>query len=109
MPHGVGHLLGIQVHDVGGHQQTPLGAILNPPDDSPAVRNTRLISKDMVFTIEPGCYFIPLLLEPERNTKKGKLINWEVIDQLYPYGGIRIEDNILTTEVGAKNLTREFE
>jgi Xaa-Pro dipeptidase len=109
MPHGVGHLLGIQVHDVGGHQQTPLGAILNPPDDSPALRNTRLISKDMVFTIEPGCYFIPLLLEPERNTKKGKLINWQVIDQLYPYGGIRIEDNILTTEVGAKNLTREFE
>ena len=109
MPHGLGHLLGLQVHDVGGHQQNPSGAIVDPPDDSPALRHTRLISEDMVFTIEPGCYFIPLLLEPERNTKRGKFINWRLIDQLYPYGGIRIEDNILTTEVGAENLTREFE
>ena len=109
MPHGLGHLLGLQVHDVGGHQQNPSGAIVDPPDDSPALRHTRLISEDMVFTIEPGCYFIPLLLEPERNTKRGKFINWRLIDQLYPYGGIRIEDNILTTELGAENLTREFE
>ena len=109
MPHGVGHLLGLQVHDVGGHQQDEIGKSLAPPESSPALRNTRLLASDMVFTIEPGCYFIPLLLEPERNTKRGKLINWQLIGELYPYGGIRIEDNILVTETGSENLTRQFE
>ena len=109
MPHGVGHLLGLQVHDVGGFQQDTLGKSLAPPEDSPTLRNTRLLSKDMVFTIEPGLYFIPLLLEPERKTKKGKLINWQLIDKLYCCGGARIEDNILVTENGAENLTRQFE
>ena len=109
MPHGVGHLLGLQVHDVGGFQQGTIGTSLMPPEDSPSLRNTRLISKDMVFTIEPGLYFIPLLLEPERNTKRGKLINWQLINELYPYGGARIEDNVLVTADGAENLTRQFE
>jgi Xaa-Pro dipeptidase len=109
MPHGVGHLLGLQVHDVGGFQQDTIGTSLMPPEDSPSLRNTRLISKDMVFTIEPGLYFIPLLLEPERNTTRGKLINWQLINELYPYGGARIEDNVLVTANGAENLTRQFE
>ena len=109
MPHGVGHLLGIQVHDLGGHLKDVNGTIELPPVHSPFLRNTRVMSENMVFTVEPGCYFIPSLLEAQRSTKKGKLINWRTIEQLYPYGGIRIEDNILVTKDGPENLTRQFE
>ncbi|MFK7863497.1 MAG: Xaa-Pro dipeptidase [Pseudohongiellaceae bacterium] len=106
MPHGVGHLLGIQVHDVAGFQQDVKGTRVPAPEHSPALRNTRTIEQNMVFTIEPGCYFIPMILEPLRATEIGKLLNWELIDALYPFGGIRIEDNIRVTETGAENLTR---
>lgn len=109
MPHGVGHLLGIQVHDVGGHQADLSGTKLPPPEDSPALRNTRVMQADMVFTVEPGLYFIPLILEAERNSARGKFLNWKRIDELYPCGGIRIEDNIRVTDEGAENLTRQFE
>jgi len=109
MPHGVGHLLGVQVHDVGGHQQDINGSKLDPPNHSPALRNTRLIEENMVFTIEPGFYFIPMLLEPEREKANARLINWELVDELYPCGGIRIEDNVVVTVDGAENLTRLFE
>ena len=109
MPHGVGHLLGIQVHDVAGHQSDINGTILSPPENSPALRNTRLMEVNMVFTVEPGLYFIPLILEAERASDRGKLINWNTIDELYPCGGIRIEDNIRVTSDGAENLTRQFE
>ena len=106
MPHGVGHLLGINVHDVGGHQQDVSGTSLAPPEHSPMLRNTRLMDADMVFTIEPGCYFIPLLLNPERESSRGKLINWTLVDELTPLGGIRIEDNVRVTKEGRENLTR---
>ena len=109
MPHGVGHLLGIQVHDVGGHQSDIDGTILPPPENSPALRNTRVMEADMVFTVEPGLYFIPLILEAERRSDRSKLINWNAVDELYPCGGIRIEDNIRVTSDGAENLTRQFE
>ena len=109
MPHGVGHLLGIQVHDVGGHQIDKSGTLLAPPQDSPALRNTRVMVPDMVFTVEPGLYFIPLLLEAERDSARGKKLNWKQIDELYPCGGIRIEDNIRVTNDVAENLTRQFE
>ncbi|MCI5107497.1 MAG: Xaa-Pro dipeptidase [Pseudomonadales bacterium] len=106
MPHGVGHLLGIQVHDVGGHQRDSAGQMQAPPAHAPALRNTRPIEKDMVFTIEPGCYFIPMLLEPQRQTELGKCINWSLLEELYPLGGIRIEDNIRVTADGHENLSR---
>ena len=109
MPHGVGHLLGVQVHDVGGHQQDIDGANLASPTHSPALRNTRIMEESMVFTVEPGIYFIPLLLEPEREQANAKLFNWELIDELYPCGGIRIEDDVVVTVDGAENLTRQFE
>lgn len=106
MPHGVGHFLGVQVHDVGGHQSNIAGEQIPPPAHSPALRNTRVLSENMVFTIEPGCYFIPLLLEAERDSDRGKQFNWGLIEQLYPCGGIRIEDNIVVTGNGQRNLSR---
>ena len=106
MPHGVGHLLGIQVHDVGGHQRNPSGGRIEPPAHSPALRTTRMLSEDMVFTVEPGLYFIPMLLDPLRTGYAREALNWPLIDELIPSGGIRIEDNIRVTATGAENLTR---
>ena len=106
MPHGVGHLLGIQVHDVGGHQLNSSGGRIEPPAHSPALRTTRVLSEDMVFTVEPGLYFIPMLLDPLRTGYAREALNWPLIDELIPSGGIRIEDNIRVTATGAENLTR---
>ncbi len=106
MPHGVGHLLGIQVHDVAGFSQDIQGTKQSAPSHSPNLRNTRMIEKNMVFTIEPGCYFIPMLLEPHRSSEFKAMFNWALIDQLYPNGGIRIEDNVLASESATINLTR---
>ena len=106
MPHGVGHLLGVQVHDVGGRQRDGTGAQTPPPDHSPALRTTRAMAEDMVFTVEPGCYFIPLLLEPARESPAAALINWDAVAALYDHGGVRIEDNVRVTADGVENLTR---
>ena len=107
MPHGVGHLLGVQVHDVGGRQLDARGGERPPPEHSPALRNTRIMAEDMVFTIEPGCYFIPMLLEPLRESAKARLIDWNAVDALYSHGGVRIEDNVRVSASGTENLTRE--
>ena len=61
----------------------------------------------MTCTIEPGLYFMPVLLDPERNSAKGKQLNWPLIDGLIPYGGIRVEDDVLVTADGPRNLTRD--
>lgn len=106
MPHGIGHLLGIQVHDVGGRMKNHAGDTLAPHRDYPSLRTTRMTEVGQVFTIEPGLYFIPLLLNPERDCPRGRLINWDLVDTLIPLGGIRIEDNVLVTENGVENLTR---
>ncbi len=105
-PHGLGHLLGIQVHDVGGHLKNAEGELNQRPTEHPFLRLTRQLEPGMVFTVEPGLYFIPTLLDPERNTEKGCLLNWRLIDELLPFGGIRIEDNVLITAQGHENLTR---
>jgi Xaa-Pro dipeptidase len=62
----------------------------------------------MVFTIEPGLYFIPMLLDPLRNGAAASAFDWQLIDALIPVGGIRIEDNIRVTADGAENLTRQL-
>jgi Xaa-Pro dipeptidase len=106
-PHGLGHLLGIQVHDVAGKLAGPDGSIAPPPVRHPTLRTTRMIEPGQVITIEPGCYFIPMLLRPFRENGQGRHFNWKLIDELSPNGGIRIEDDVLVTATGARNLTRE--
>jgi Xaa-Pro dipeptidase len=105
-PHGLGHLLGLHVHDVGGHQQNPQGDIRNDPDN-PFLRLTRTLEEGMVITIEPGLYFIPMLLNKLIETEPQHGLDLALIEQLKPYGGIRIEDNVLVTAKGHRNLTRE--
>jgi len=105
-PHGVGHFLGLQVHDVGGRQQAPEGGIVPPPPQYPYLRTTRTIEETQVFTIEPGIYFIEMLLRPHREGPKKELFNWDLIKHLFQHGGVRIEDNVLVTKEGHRNLTR---
>lgn len=107
-PHGVGHFLGIQVHDVAGRVADADGTPAPPPDEYPFLRNTRTIEAGQVFTIEPGFYFIPMLLAPFRNGDDRHHFDWATIDRLMPLGGIRIEDNIHVTVDGPEDLTRAF-
>jgi Xaa-Pro dipeptidase len=108
-PHGVGHPIGIQVHDVGGKQIDSQGSIATQPEDFPFLRTLRTIQENDVLTIEPGFYFISPLLEDLRGKKETKnLLNWELIEKLTPYGGIRIEDNVVARPIGPENLTRPF-
>lgn len=107
MPHGLGHLLGVQTHDVGGWQTTPEGSEAPPPDAHATLRLTRTIEAGMVFTIEPGLYFIPMLLSRLRKEANAREVNWPQVESMTPWGGARIEDNVLVMEGGARNLTRE--
>ena len=106
-PHGLGHLLGIQVHDVGGHQENESGTIIDPPSGHPFLRLTRVLEEDMVLTIEPGMYVIDMLLDNLRGTPAEHHVNWATVDWLRPYGGIRIEDDIRVMTDGRENLTRD--
>ena len=106
-PHGVGHQLGLQVHDVAGHQATPDGGKLPPPDEH-VLRNTRTLEAGHLVTIEPGVYFIPMLLDPQRGGAAAAAFNWKLIDELVPLGGVRIEDDVFCTADGFEDLTRKF-
>jgi Xaa-Pro dipeptidase len=99
-PHGLGHSLGLQTHDVGC-------AVVKPKAENPFLRNTSAIAEGQVFTIEPGLYFIDTLLAPLRARPEGKLVDWNLVEALAPLGGIRIEDDVLVTAGGTRNLTRE--
>ena len=105
-PHGLGHLLGLQTHDVGGHFASEDGEAAEPPDRFPKLRFTRAVEPGYVFTVEPGIYFIPSLLKELANADAGRDVNWPKVESLLPCGGIRIEDNVLVTEDGVDNLTR---
>jgi Xaa-Pro dipeptidase len=99
-PHGLGHSLGLVTHDVGC-------ASLRPRADNPFLRNTTRIAEGQVFTIEPGLYFIDGLLAQLRSKPEGKLVDWNLVEALAPFGGIRIEDDLLVLAKGVRNFTRE--
>ena len=107
LPHGIGHLLGLQVHDAGGRQATPGGGEIPRPAGHPYLRLTRALEPGYVVTMEPGLYFIDQLLEAARGDERGKAINWTRVEALRRFGGIRIEDNLAVTATGAENMTRD--
>ncbi len=104
MPHGLGHLMGIDVHDAGGYLSfTPERSKEKGLD---CLRTARVLEKDMVLSDEPGIYFIPYLLEQGfKDEKVSKYFVQDKIKQYYKFGGVRIEDDILITEDGCVNLT----
>ena len=106
-PHGLGHLLGVQVHDVGGFLESDSGTTIDPPSGHPFLRLTRPLEEDMVLTVEPGLYIIDMLLRELKGTDAEAHVNWSRVDQLRPFGGIRIEDDVRVTAAGRENLTRD--
>jgi Xaa-Pro dipeptidase len=98
-PHGLGHSLGLVTHDVGCRQIAPRG-------DNPFLRNTAVVDVGQVFTIEPGCYFIPALLAELKAMPVARHLDWTLIEQLTPLGGVRVEDDLLVDEAGVDNFTR---
>ncbi|MEG3766589.1 Xaa-Pro dipeptidase [Alteromonas sp. 14N.309.X.WAT.G.H12] len=107
-PHGIGHFLGLQVHDVGGLINDDRGTPKPPPEEHPFLRCTRLVEARQVFTIEPGLYFIDSLLHELKSSPASKYVNWDTIAQYRPFGGIRIEDNIIVHRDRNENMTREL-
>jgi len=106
-PHGLGHLLGLQVHDVAGKVGDAQGTPLPPPPEHPALRLTRPLEAGMVLTIEPGLYFIDALLAELRRSPQQAALDWDLIERLRPCGGIRIEDNLVIHGDRVENLTRD--
>jgi Xaa-Pro dipeptidase len=106
MPHGLGHLLGLQVHDVGGLHSSAETAPIPRPEGHPALRLTRRLEAGMVVTVEPGLYFIDSLLQRLRAGAHSAQVDWLLVDKLRCFGGIRIEDNVAVTAAGGENLTR---
>jgi len=107
LPHGLGHLIGIQVHDVGGHMENETGKTIDPPSGHPFLRLTRVLEENMVLTIEPGLYVIDMVLENLRGTPAEDYVNWRNVDWLRPFGGIRIEDDVRVLVGDHENMTRD--
>lgn len=105
-PTGLGHLLGIQVHDVGGFMADENGRTIDRPSGHPYLRLTRELEADMVLTIEPGLYIIDMLLDNLIGTPGHAMVSQDRVDWLRPFGGIRIEDNVRVLDEGCENLTR---
>ncbi|XP_023851470.1 xaa-Pro dipeptidase [Salvelinus sp. IW2-2015] len=103
MPHGLGHLLGIDVHDVGGY---PDGIERVNEPGLKSLRMGRLVQERMVLTVEPGIYFINHLLDQAlANPAQSCFINNEVLARFRGFGGVRIEDDIAVTASGMELLT----
>ncbi|XP_017783851.1 PREDICTED: xaa-Pro dipeptidase [Nicrophorus vespilloides] len=104
-PHGLGHLIGLDVHDVGGY----LPSEPSRPSERGVnkLRMARTLKKGMCLTIEPGCYFIkPLLDEALNDPKLSTFIVKDVLERFRGTGGVRIEDDVYITETGCVNMTK---
>lgn len=107
-PHGLGHHLGLQVHDVGGFMADERGTHVNTPEQHAFLRTSRIIEANQVFTIEPGLYFIESLLSDLKQSAHADMVHWQNVDAMRPFGGIRIEDNIIVHQSHNENMTRDL-
>jgi Xaa-Pro aminopeptidase len=101
-PHGVGHMLGLGVRDAGG-------TVRGRPDPGPGFPSLRVdlpLGRGYTMTVEPGIYFIPPLLG-DKGTREGlgDAVNWDRVDAMLDFGGIRLEENVLITKDGCEVLT----
>ena len=109
LPHGLGHMMGLDVHDMENYNQIYVGYDEETRPSTQfglsALRMGRKLEKGFVITDEPGCYFIPALIDKWKaehiNTE---FMNFDAIEKYKDFGGIRIEDDILITDNGSRFL-----
>ena len=99
------------MHDVSGRQKAPEGGVVAPPPRYPFLRTTRTIEADQVFTIEPGVYFIEMLLRPHRTGPDAAAFDWPLIDRLMavrrrPHRGQRRRDRDRPPQPDSRNCCR---
>jgi Xaa-Pro aminopeptidase len=103
-PHGIGHLVGLGVRDAAG----PLPSRRDKPSGIANLRIDLPLEPGYVVTVEPGIYFVPAMLQdPERRARHRDTVEWDRVDGLLGFGGIRIEDNLLITDGGHEVLTAD--
>jgi Xaa-Pro dipeptidase len=104
MPHGLGHLLGLDTHDVGGYPAR--SGVTRPTDPGiRRLRTARTLEPGMVITVEPGVYFNPFLLEPAlTDPAVARFFVPDKIRSFLSFGGVRLEDNVLITDSGIEIL-----
>lgn len=108
-PHGLGHMLGLDVHDMEGLGENFVGYNKEVKrSDQFGLAYLRLakpLQPGFVFTVEPGIYFIPELIDKWKSEKKhSKFINYEKVEGYKNFGGIRIEDNVVVDKRGYRVL-----
>jgi len=108
-PHGLGHMLGLDVHDMEALGEQYVGYDENTQRSTEFglkyLRLAKNLQPGYVFTIEPGVYFIPELIDMWKEENKfGEFINYDMVLDYKDFGGVRIEDDILVTDVGYKVL-----
>ena len=104
-PHGIGHLVGLGVRDAGD----PLYERRHDPPPYPNLRIDLPLEPGMAVTVEPGVYFVPALLQdPERRARHRDEVDWDRVDRMLGFGGIRIEDNLLVTAEGHEVITADL-
>ncbi len=109
MPHGLGHMMGFDVHDMEGLGENLVGYDENTKRASQFgtayLRLGRELQPGFVLTVEPGCYFIPELIEKwKKEGTNTEFINFDKVETYKDFGGIRIEDDVLVTETGNRVL-----
>jgi Xaa-Pro aminopeptidase len=103
-PHGVGHMVGLGIRDAGVYE--PRRA---PEAGLPAIRVDLPLESGYAMTVEPGVYFVePLLRDAARDDRFRALVDWERVEGLLGFGGIRVEENVLITDGGCEVLTAEI-
>ncbi len=110
-PHGLGHMLGLDVHDMESLGEKFVGydetVTRSTQFGTAYLRLAKKLKPGFVFTIEPGIYFIPALIDLWKKEKKfEEFINYNKVDTYRDFGGIRIEDDILVTQTGCRVLGR---
>ncbi|BEV72806.1 MULTISPECIES: aminopeptidase P family protein [unclassified Paludibacterium] len=108
-PHGLGHQIGMDVHDMENLGETLVGYDAGQQRSElfglGYLRMGKALRAGMVITVEPGIYFIPALIDAwQREGKFADLINYDKFNEFRDFGGIRIEDNVLVTETGSRVL-----
>lgn len=105
MPHGLGHLIGIDTHDVGGY--LPQYPARSTEPGLKSLRTARCLEEGMLLTVEPGCYFIDHLLDEalQETSPLNVHLNADAVNDFRGFGGVRLEDVVRVTASGCVNFT----